>query len=104
MEIDANYFTCAVRDCFWRLHCVGEAYDYSKVDQSNSGQPACIVHVGNAADHLRQIGVCEPAVQWAIEYVILCNPPVLWPTTPIIKYSWLTGYFGMPGLGRASQI
>ena len=63
-----------------------------------------IVHVGNAADHLRQISVCEPAVQWAIEYALLCNPPVLWRTTPIIKYSWPTCYFGMPGLGRASQI
>ena len=31
IEIDANYFTCAVRDSFWRLHCVGEAYDHSKV-------------------------------------------------------------------------
>ena len=63
-----------------------------------------IVHVGNAADHIRQMSVCEPAVQWAIEYALLCNPPVLWRTTPIIKYSWPTCYFGMPGLGRASQI
>ena len=31
IEIDANYFACAVRDCFWGLHCVGEAYDHSKV-------------------------------------------------------------------------
>ena len=50
------------------------------------------------------MSVCEPAVQWAIEYALLCNPPVLWRTTPIIKYSWPTCYFGMPGLGRASQI
>ena len=63
-----------------------------------------IVHVGNAADHIRQMSVCEPAIQWAIEYALLCNPPVLWRTTPIIKYSWPTFYFGMPGLGRASQI
>ena len=63
-----------------------------------------IVHVGNAADHLRQISVCEPVVQWAIECALLCNPPVLWRTTPIIKYSRPTCYFGMPGLGRASQI
>ena len=61
-----------------------------------------IVHVGNAADHLRQISACEPAVQWAIEYALLCNPPVLWRTTPIIKYSRPTCYLGMPGLGRAS--
>jgi hypothetical protein len=27
-------------------------------------------------------------------------PPFLLPTTPIIEYSRLTGYFGMPGLGK----
>ena len=27
IEIDANHFACAVRDCLWRLHCVGEAYN-----------------------------------------------------------------------------
>ena len=37
IEIDANYFACAVRDCFWSLHCVGEAYNHAKVDQSNTG-------------------------------------------------------------------
>ena len=74
IEIDANYFACAVRDCFWSLHCVGEEYNHAKVDQSNTGQPACIVHVGNAADYLRQICVCEPGVPlWAIEYIILCR-------------------------------
>ena len=31
------------------------------------------------------MSVCEPAVQWAIEYALLCNPPALWRTTPIIN-------------------
>ena len=73
IKIDANDFACAVRDCFWRLHCVGEAYNHSKVDQSNTGQPACIIHIGNAADYLRQICICELGVLWAIEYIILCR-------------------------------
>ena len=50
IKIDANYFASAVCDCFWRLHRVGEAYNHYKVDQSNAGQPACIVHAGSAAD------------------------------------------------------
>ena len=73
IEIDADYFACAVRHCFRSLHCVGEAYNHAKVEQSNTGQPACIVHVGSAADELRQICVCEPRVHWAIEYIILCR-------------------------------
>ena len=29
----ANYFACAVLDCLWRLHCVGEAFHLAWVDQ-----------------------------------------------------------------------
>ena len=94
IEIDANYFACAVRDCFWSLHYVGEAYKHAKVDHCNTGQPVCIVHVGNAADYLRQKCVCELGVQWPIaqcsvafrieSHVTLRSPPVTRHPSPVL--------------------
>jgi hypothetical protein len=71
IKIDANYFACAVGDCFWRLHCVGQAYGHPKVNHPNTGQPAGVVHVGNAGYLLRQIRVCELGILWAVKHIIL---------------------------------
>ena len=71
VKIDTNYFACAVGDCFWSLHCIGQAYGHPKVNHPNTGQPAGVVHVGHARYLLGQIRVCESGILWAIEYIIL---------------------------------
>ena len=52
IKIDANYFTCAVGNCFWRLYCIRQAYDHAKMDHGNTGQSARGVHVRDGSQLL----------------------------------------------------
>ena len=49
IKIDDNYFACAVRDCFWGFHCIGETYGHPKVNHPILGSLPVLFMLGTPA-------------------------------------------------------